>query len=520
MAQLDLATWQVPQERVVARTAVQVGNLPTPLYIAHRGGGSLQASYQGPFPEESLEAFRASRALGTVQALNPHAAMLSDRALVCMHDNAPDRTTNVAALGLPAGVSLASYNSGAWRRLKLTPTNTTLWPGYGVDWGEMHPPFLAEYLDQNGPHVCHVIECSAHGWQSAGTVGTAVVAEIVARGLQRNTIIQSFNVNELTPAAAAGITAMYLPPDLGVAGSDAASIAAAMVNGWAAGTDKWVGINAFPGGQTQAQVVTYIGTLIAAGFKVAAWTIVRRYDRDWLLAAGVSGLIVDEPLYTPTNTASAVNGAGVSSMAAGVAPHGWLPADQGNGRGALVGGGIQLDYVTAARNQFIVLGEFCPVANPSACTVQADFVWDQFDTSTTRWVSLLVCAPDDRACSMVIGSGNGVIDCYQVLFRQDGSNLTVARGDRAGQTITNVTGGVISTGLPPAPSGVGVGCVTTMKVQVTATTLVVTLIQNSVTYGPWTFTDSVVARGGYFHAGKSTSGTTKLVATVKNVSVT
>jgi glycerophosphoryl diester phosphodiesterase len=483
-----------------------VANRGPSTVVAHRGGGSAQGGiYQGPYPEETLEAYEACLANGLTY-LNPHVVMLGDGALVLMHDTTPDRTTNATG-----AVGTHNYTAPAWRKLKVTPSNTALWPGYGVDWGEQHPPFFSEYLDRFGGRAAHVIECTGRGWQGNGPVATAVVAALQQRGLEKTAIIQSFAIADLNIGAAAGLETMYLPPDLGTAGSDAASIAAAMTSGWAPGKPKHVGINAFPSGQTQAQVVTYIGTLVAAGFTVWAWTLCRRYHQTWLAAAGVVGFITDEPAYF--NTTGRVNRGNVDPTSLGVWPHGFLPSDQAHGRGNLTNGGVQLDYaVGSTGTQLCCYGAFSPPASLTAYTVQGDFVWDVLDADATRHMDLMVCCPDDRPTSVTIGAGSGLVDGYQVLFRQNASNLTVARLSQSGQTITNLL--IQTTGLPPAVSA---GTVTTMKVQVTATQLIVSLIQASTTYGPFAVTDSTF-RGGYFHVGKVHGAGTKLVGTWKNIS--
>lgn len=484
-----------------------VANRPAQVIVAHRGGGSAQGGgfYQGPYAEETLQAYGACYAAG-VRWFNPHVVMLADGALALMHDSTPDRTTDGTG-----AVDVANYHTAAWRKLKVTPQNTTLWPGYGVNWGEMHPPFLGEYLDAFGGRVASVIECSRHGTQTAGQVATAVVAELSRRNLLGTAILQSFSAGELTPAASAGAETMYLPPDLGVAGSDAASILTAMVSGWAPGKPKHVGINAFPAGQTQAQVVTYIGTLTAAGLTVWAYTVARRYDRDWLLAAGVSGIISDEPVYH--NTSSKVDTGAVDALTLGVWPHGLLHSDQAHGRGKLNASGVQLDYVTGgAATQFCAYGAYSPPNSLTAYTIQGDFVWDTLDSDTSRHMDLFVCAPDDRATTAVVGVGNGLVDGYQVLFRQNAGNLVVSRHSQSAQTITTLL--TQSTGLPPAPIA---GTVTTMRVQVTSTQLIVTLIQAAVSYGPFAVSDSTY-RGGYFHLGKAYSAGTKLVGTWRAIS--
>lgn len=488
-------------------TTLLVANRGTTTHAAHRGGGSAGPGgyYRGPYPEETLQAFEACIAAGTVW-LNPHVSMLSDGALVLMHDATPDRTTNATG-----AVNVANYTTAAWKRLLITPQNATLWPGYGVDWGEIHPPFFLDYLDRFGEKSIHLIECTSRGSQAAGAVATAVIAALQSRRVQTTVILSSFTAAELTPVATAGLESMYLAPDYGTSNYTSANITTAMAAGWASGKPKHVGINALPSGATQAQMVTYIGTLTAAGFTVWAYSMVRRYEVAWLLAAGVAGFIHDEPVYAAST--AKVHAGTVDPLSLGVWPHGLLHADQSRGRGSLLNGGFQLDYTGASGAQICCYGGFSPPASLTAYTLQADFVWDTLDSDTSRYPQIVLCCPDDRATSAIVGTGNGLVDGYQILLRQAGNGLGFAQFNNTAQTITNNTT-VASTGLPPAATA---GTVTTFRIQVTSTTLVITLIQASTTYGPWTVTNSTY-RGGYFHFGKNASSGTKLVGTWKNIS--
>jgi glycerophosphoryl diester phosphodiesterase len=70
----------------LARAIFEKNGSSRPLVFAHRGGGGL-------FPENTLEAFKYSAAMGVdVLELDVHST--SDGTLVVMHDGAVDRTTN------------------------------------------------------------------------------------------------------------------------------------------------------------------------------------------------------------------------------------------------------------------------------------------------------------------------------------------------------------------------------------------------------------------------------------------
>lgn len=478
-----------------------------PYYAAHRGGGSAQSGiYDGPYPEEFIEGFRASVASGAT-IIGPHVRMTADGALVCMHDSTPDRTTTATG-----SINVASYTSAAWRQLTGTPQS---WVGYGVNWGTIYPPFFSQVLQEFGGKVLIQAELDSANTaaQPVGSVGTAATALVQKYGLARNVMFSSFQAGDLTAPAAAGIATVYLPPAYGNTGYDAASITATMTaaNGWGAGLPHHVGINAF--GSTQANIVTYIGTLIAAGFKVWVYTVIRRSDVAWLQAAGVMGFVTDEPVYLPAT--APVNTSGQDPTAFGVWPHGSLVnyniAFQ---RGHLVNGGLQLDYVPNSGSQTlfsVAHGQLCPIVNAaSTYTINATIVYDQLDADSTRWAGIYICCPDDSVTSGTVGQGPGIVNGYTVIVRQSGQ-IVVTKGNGGGTQTSSQVGSNQST------QAISAGQSVQLQIQVTPTTIVVTPTVNGTPYGPFTFTDSTY-RGAYFHIGKACgSSGNRLICTFKNV---
>jgi glycerophosphoryl diester phosphodiesterase len=481
-----------------------------PYYSAHRGGGSVQGGgiYQGPYPEETMEGFRAAVTAGAV-SLNVHCRMLADGALVCMHDSTPDRTTNASG-----SVNVANYMTTSWRELSVTPQNATLWPGYAVNWGSMRPPYLEEVLSEFGGKVLLLIEATSGAWQATGTVGAAITAALVARGMQSCAIITSFAAAELTVPAAAGIQTMYFPPNYGSTGYLPSAIAAAMTSGWGSGLPHNVGINAYGG--TETQIAAYIPTLNAAEFTVWAWVVDHRYDVSWLNTAGCNLIITDEPVYLPS--ATPVNRAGYdptsiySPNSTPAWPHGLLQADSNEGRGNILasGGGIQLDYTAGTSvQQWVCRGDLAPVT-ATTYTVSTTVVYSQIDSDTSRWAGLYICCPDDRVTSGVASVGTyGFVNGYTIILRCTGQ-LGVFKNNFSSQTQSQV-------GSYQATQSITTGQSATLSVEVTPTQIIITPTVNGTGYGPFTFNDSTY-RGGYFHLGKAIGATgTKLIVTHTNV---
>jgi len=86
---------------------MNIDNLPTPLYIAHRG---LSAR----FPENTLAAFAGAADAGA-QMIELDVTLTNDRKLVVIHDDTVDRTTNGS--GAVRGLTmktLGQLDAGSW----------------------------------------------------------------------------------------------------------------------------------------------------------------------------------------------------------------------------------------------------------------------------------------------------------------------------------------------------------------------------------------------------------------------
>lgn len=448
-------------------------NLPTPCWVIHRGGGSGTAnagSGAGPFPEETIEAFRACAGLNIPgMVLNPHWKILADGTLASIHDSTMDRvTTGTGSVynQTAATWATATIDAGAW---------------WAAPWGNLKTITADQLLREFGGRINIAAEISGAG------SGAAATALIQRYGLTDCVWLASFDTNELAAPRDAGIMTQYAP----ATGEAAATILARNV--WAPGMPKHVGIDA-------AQSDAYIQSLVAAGLKVTLFALTRRVERDRALALGAIGIVSDDPYYESRDVAITKT---ADTLAAGTWPHGLQAADQSHGRGKLNNGGLQLNYATGT--QFVIPGWLCPVGAPSAFTWDFDQVWDAVPTDTTRWAGCHVGATDDQATSGSVGQGQGIVDGYQMFLRANGQ-FSVVKCARTGQTAATLLNNV-ATGVPAIVAGTTVH----WKVQVTATTIVTTFTVGGTSYGPFTATDSTY-RGGYLHIGKtSQTGQTVLV---------
>jgi glycerophosphoryl diester phosphodiesterase len=545
--------------------------------VAHRNGGAASSGgfYAGPYPEETVEGIRAAIAAGCTR-INAHVRATADGALILMHDNTPDRTTDATG-----SVLISNWSSQGIRKLKVDPSNVADWPGYGVDWGDQRVPFLEDVLKEFGGKVLLVLEATSGGWQSAGYVGDRITAMVKKYGLGDTVVISAFATAELTTAKAAGIQTLYFPPDVPSTGYDAASVAAALVGASAQGSH--VGVNAVatqaftgtvdgtanivftsgalisamhegaliygpgvPQGTTlhvvdathatlsqtanitasgQAYTVLpgpgYIASLAAAGFTVWAYGVNRRWTRDWARAAGAAIIVSDDPVYLAAN--APVNKGSVSALSQGVWPHGLLQHDQARGRGKLNSAGVQQDYAGASGAVFSVVGEFAPITKASY-TLSGRFVFDTLDSDTSRHADVYFCCPDDRvtnAQALAAGiGGSGLVDGYVLLLRETGVP-GLFKNTRTAQTSSNVSP---ASGPALATAALAAGDVVDWSIAVAATTITVSLTVTPIAtgiptvYGPWVFNDSTF-RGGYHHVGKVMSTGTKMVLTHKALAV-
>lgn len=222
-----------------------------PLWIAHRGAAALA-------PESTLEAYRAAWASG-LRALEQDVRVLADGTLVVMHDATVDRTTTGSG-------PVDALDVAAFRSLRI---DVRAHPGFASD---IAPPLFADVLAEFRGRALFVPEAKAPG------SGAALVEALRDAGIPTHeALVQAFALDDLHPAVAAGYPAMFL-----TARSEAIDAARD------AGV-RWVGLD------RRAPEAVYAAWR-EAGFRLVAWTVDDRDERDRLLERGVCGFFSDDPL--------------------------------------------------------------------------------------------------------------------------------------------------------------------------------------------------------------------------------
>jgi glycerophosphoryl diester phosphodiesterase len=415
-------------------------NLPSPAYLAHRGGG-------GVAPEETMEAFRTAVANGA-DALEMDCQPLADGALGLMHDATVDRTTDGTG-------PVAGYTAPSWRALNAAakfPWNGRVLP----------PALLSEVLSEFGGRMPLMIE------PKDTSNAQQVLDDCQAAGILGSVILAASSLDVLQLAKARGVACYFW---WGATVSGPVDIATAVAEG-----ADYLGIDG-----TQASDAT-ITSLVATGLPVYPWTINRRVDRERLIGLGVAGFMTDQPAYLRGTTAQRT----VDSWRQGVFGHGLLPGTGTPESMAIVGGALQLNvagFTTA------VVGEVCPLVNAAdTYTIDVDMGFRVLPASGGS-VTLTLCVPDDKRRPMEVASGypNG----YLVLMRATGG-LSLYR-------LTADSTSAVLLGSTVATAALVAGGFAHIRVAVTPTTLTVTRTDSAGTIGP--VTDST-HRGGYLAVGK------------------
>ena len=224
------------------------------LCIAHRGAAALA-------PENTLEAYRAAYASG-LRVLEQDVRLLADGALVVMHDERVDRLTTTVG-------RVRAFDTEAWRALRF---DARPWPKYATR-KDIALPLFDEVLAEFGGRALLVPEAKDVG------SGAPLVDALLAAGIAReHALVQSFLLDELVPAVAAGYPAIFLT-ESAVDAIDAVR---------AAGV-TWAGV-----GHDAPDAV--FRAWIDAGFRTVGYTVDDRAVRDRLRGLGVQGVFSDDPL--------------------------------------------------------------------------------------------------------------------------------------------------------------------------------------------------------------------------------
>jgi glycerophosphoryl diester phosphodiesterase len=374
------------------------------LVVAHRGGANL-------FPENTMAAYEGAAALGCQAVEAGDLQLISDGALVAMHDSTVDRTTdgsgNVSDHTTP-GIRTLAVDASTW---------------FGGRWADQPVPTFADILDRLGGNVVLVPET-----KSVGPATTrAIIDAVCARGLEQSVIIQSFHLTEIAMIAAAGISPLYL---MGTGIQAAPSV---IVKAGA----TFVGLN-----KDASNFTDVVAGLKAVGLRVLVWTVDMQKDYDTVLAAGCDGIFTNEPLYAARNyayrTTTApwpVDGTYSHGMLVypGVGPLVAFPTMKG-GRGPFIGAPGAWRWALDITPY--LAGPVCPVADATGTyTITLQLVYDIPPTADlTRWGGIYFGVTTDE-CPDDVDPSTG----YLVALQWDG-RLTVFRQPSDGAGMVGLGG--------------------------------------------------------------------------------
>lgn len=514
--------------------SVSVDDLVYPVTVPHRGAGSMQ------YPEGPIQAFQAGYEQGWQCIDGGDFRLQKDGSFLNAHN--PNLS---AQLG---------YNQSGYG---LTATEAKQIPlaisGYYLPApaGNFTLCTAKDMLRQLGGKVVMTHEIKVDGAgafanpNASGASGTAFAALVASMKQTRSMIVSSFDAAELTACTAAGIETMIIRTG---DQSGAPEIAANQLIRNAG--VKHIGFDLAT--NTTAVIATYK----AMGFRVWAYTAFNQYDQNLWISAGADGIFSDAPLYTLGDVSKYRRT--TDNFISGVFPPGMIAADAGTlNRGTLANG----RWSPKPGKAVSLLGQFCPVASPSAFTWAFTVCFDALGSDTSRHPDLVVATDDqwfDAAVPRSIHSGYiffvRVTGQMQIFRSVTGTNvsigsasstalvapLTLTAALTSGAAITSLSvsalpvGGVPSgtqfmlpTGQLATTSGAALAGATSvtiasltpsaavangtslpqavrMTLQVTATQLILTRLDTSTVL---TVTDSTF-RGSYLHAGQNDSAGT------------
>ena len=242
---------------------MNIHQLPTPLFIAHRG-------YSARYPENTLAAFNGAIDAGA-HMIELDVCLSKDRHLVVIHDETVDRTTNgtgaVKALTLD---QLGRLDAGSWFDPRFETERL---------------PSLAQVLDAANGHLMVNIEIKPEAFEAYGpadAVERQVLNLVREKNMLDGVLVSSFewlmldNLRKLDPEIALGLLS-EAPAD-------------ERLRRW---YQRIRGFSWHP----DFRVLTrqQVDSLHALGARVFPYAVGGRIDSIGMLAMGVDGLIVDDP---------------------------------------------------------------------------------------------------------------------------------------------------------------------------------------------------------------------------------
>lgn len=468
------AEGQTYRYRVAARNAVGTSDYAGPVeieilsinseitagtvYIAHRASGLL-------YPEETDVAYANAASDGTI-VVEQDLRLNADGTLVCSHDATSDyiTTTSASYSGLTeANIAALAVDSESYLGVAYPAAKVQLFSE--VLGGYLHEAiFFPEIKD-------------AAGAQTVTELQTAVVPYVQA-------VVSSFDVADLSEATTAGYKTM-------LASTGADVLATAQANN----IDYLV--------YSKDSADARFTDAVTAGIPVFAYTVNRRYERDELLALGVSGMYSDDPVYVSGNAPLATTDDFASQAWSHGMIAGYATSELDNSRPTAVMRGRFFTpdywgYDDSGLSEYrgTLQGWACPVASdPDNDTYSVEFkvTFDTPSSGTNLWAGMFI-ANSDRPFKDVDGSNPDGPDGYHFLTLRNGG-LHLYRVD-APNTATLL-------GFNTDGSAISDGTETRFRVNVWANKLRLDRldgsgnVQQMVTVGDMT----AGHRGGYFHLG-------------------
>lgn len=251
----------------------RIAELAPVAVFAHRGLGPTRDG--NPFPENSLDSFRAAIAQGT-DALEMDAELTEDGQLIVMHDDTVDRTTECSGC-----VSNLTFDEIRGCRLLDGNRQPT----------DQIPPTLDEVFDLEPTDILVNIELkvfendcltAGHGPEE---LATAMVETLRRLRVEDRTVVQSFNVEALMSVKA---QAPEIYTALLVTGLRTPNITTALE----------IQADALqPGGPFPLQSLSpeRLQDALDAGLQVIPWTVNDAESINELLDSHVNGIITDDP---------------------------------------------------------------------------------------------------------------------------------------------------------------------------------------------------------------------------------
>lgn len=372
-------------------------------YIGHRGSGDVR-------PEHTMPAYQAAADWGA-HALEVSTSSTSDGVLVCMHDLTLDRTTN----------GTGPVNAHTWAELtKLGVTQ----PELGPAWANTPIPRLEDVLDAFGGRLVLCLEAKRYE-------DYPLMMDLIAkRGLQKSVIVKAYHLSQaVADAKSTGYPVFsYLGvPDVSV---DAITQAAKPL-------DRRTDYLVLPttAGATGDQLLpeSYVRAAVATGLPVWVYPVHRRYEADYFVGLGVSGLVTSSYRYVTTGTASTRfdtwHTKAVASGEMNRLPDEKTYAPQWTGTD-------ELTLATRGAQHFITLGQFGPLAH-AAGSYQLDVQarWNLLPTDTGTGIAIAFGHADDRYYEDGLGASDG----YHAVLTAGGSLQLYSHlaGQSAGQPLAD-----------------------------------------------------------------------------------